>query len=142
MRFYSKYDRIEYVVIAKQHETVGTHRRTTRGLTAKFHNHYFDSEVAAKDLQWSEEDRKTVERHLLEHGDMGIHLYVATDKPKDAPIDTELQPLTRCIATVATADGSQLCGEPALDGKDLCEIHQKEFEAAMAGVEELKEEKV
>ena len=68
MRFMSKQPRLKIVIrpAVKQHQPgSGQVTLIDRGLRARFRDHFFDSEIAQKQLGWTDEERMLVEEQLL-----------------------------------------------------------------------------
>lgn len=53
--------------------TINGVTETMPGLRARFFGHVFDSEKSQRDLGWTDEQRKQVEKHLLVHQDFERH---------------------------------------------------------------------
>lgn len=139
MRFISVPRRAKYVVRPTTRTTnVLGMPETHRGLAARFLNHSFDSEAAQRQLGWTDEERVTVERHLLGHPDLdrhnGFHLDDVVEGKAGTRVDLPANAVsTRCIAFFRNEDGEvEQCPREAKQG-DFCNAHAvEETEEALA----------
>ena len=101
MKFRSRNRKITYTVRQAHKITENGEVRVTRGLRAEFNGmpgqgSTFDSETAARKLNWSDEERKKVENYLIAHADYGRRLFRLEDD--SAIVDELLHPKNTCKA--------------------------------------------
>lgn len=126
MKFWSASARYRVTVPGREdhYEFHGQHRQKVLGLHAQFENHEFDTEVAQKQLRWSDDEREAVEQALREHQTFGTK-YLRELVPDDfAGIEqAAIDAVPTCLFRV-TIDGEvEDCGRPALAGSDHCARH-------------------
>jgi len=133
MRFTSPYRRAVYVVRPAWKELVAGQVERHVGLRAEFNQGSFDSEKAQREQRWTDEQRREVEKYLLEHNDFGKRIF----PPKDEMVSQEElrhygnvgADTPRCIASYETPEGSEPCGRPVMADTDYCPEHSKVTEA-------------
>lgn len=141
--------KMTYVVEAKRpmfDPTSGT-RWFTDPLYAEFKQHKFDSEAAQRTYGWTDEQRKKVEEHLLNHQDWGrsdgrgIFLdQTATAKPTSEQELVEAAkargtvPERRCLFMQDVGEDTIQCDQkiPIDQPSDYCSTHEAILEAATA----------
>lgn len=140
MKFVSRISEINYVVRHSQieYDSLGVPKPPSPPIEAKFHKHFFDTEVAEKQLRWtalspSDEPhavRIAVENYLLNHGDTnGGGLYVEGLAPKNAlATPEELEQESGCIATISSPDGAiVICRATPVIREGFCLEHAALF---------------
>ena len=130
MRFTHFYRNASYVVTPTYHILQGLNKVPVRGIRADFRNHQFDSQQAQKNLGWSDEQRDTVEKYLLAHGDFdkerGLHLDVTETQPgsKAAKAAAEKTPAVSCAFVEEVDNETHVCGARVKKGSEYCRKHE------------------
>jgi len=113
------------------------------GLIAKFKGpqRLFDSEVAAVENNWSDEEREFVEKRLLGHKDFGRGIYMApgqilTEEQEQHVRNKSVlvKPKQRCTYISATGGEIRQCPEEALLGEQFCSIHDPDKQQVVKGM--------
>lgn len=138
MKFVSPAAGYRLIVLPDDFEvTRGGQRRPLRGLRVEFINGQFDTEEAARRLQWSAEDKEQVEQAMLANDDFGRKggYYLV-----DAQVEQVSQPIldeqvstnealraveTQCAVTFQTPEGAVPCGNRTYGNTDYCKSHQR-----------------
>lgn len=112
--------------------------QTTPPLRAKFKDHKFDSEIAQRELGWSEEQRKRVEEHLIHHPDFGRSDGRGLFYDNSATIsEAELVASgarRRCVFMQDVGEETLQCAEMVDEpGVDYCSLHLPIVIAASTG---------
>ena len=131
MKFYSHYSHARYTVEPTYYRLAGPHRETVHGIAAEFDDNRFDSEVAQKQLRWTDEQREQVESYLMAHADYGKTLRAIPDgelAEAQAP-----QEIAVCLFRVTIDGDVEACGRPSVSSDGYCAKH-----ANMTEVPELK----
>lgn len=135
MRFVAVADRAKYVVAGHPRRR-GVDPATgvvvpIPGLEARFFGHVFDSEKAQKDLGWTDDERKLVERYLLGHEDLDKHngFYLEDQAYGKVPGKDRAVPAgvssTRCTEFFQNEDGEyEQCPNESVEGTEFCAQHQ------------------
>ncbi len=138
MRFYSFIDNQKITVTPGYQQTMdGVRRVYQRGLRVRFVNHHFDSELAQRNLGWTDDERTQVERALLQHvlfgRSRGIYLDDKVDdipamqvRPRVKPSVPAVEGEARCIVFRDPGDGTvEQCGNRAEEGSNFCADHEQ-----------------
>jgi hypothetical protein len=134
LKFYADCHNATYVITPATRiiDPQTLHQMPVRGLRAKFFRHVFDSVDAARELGWTEEERKRVEEGLLGHKDFGRKVYLAGDMDQKIASSPSSVPTARCVVFLPEPDGgSTQCESPALVGSNFCRTHVETVEAAV-----------
>lgn len=131
MIFQSKFRNHQIVIRPTTFEYFpGIGKKLVRGLSAKFAGpqRLFDPEFAAKENQWTDEEREHVENWLFEHPKFMVDFFPAPGQqiPEERQETTKRKP--RAVSRRCTAIGyenGQLiqCDQEATAGRDFCHKH-------------------
>jgi len=127
MRFVARAERAKYVYKPMVKHVNGGVATMERGLTARFLGHVFDSERAQKALGWTDEDRRAVERFLLEHYDFnrpnGFYLEDAQHVGEVAM--PAAGAVLRCLEFFVNEAGeSEQCPNEVVGDGEYCSAHE------------------
>jgi hypothetical protein len=129
MRFIARADRAKYVVKpARKGMDLNTGETTSfPGLRARFFGHVFDSEISQRQLGWTDEERKRVEKHLLAHYDFDKPngYYLEDRQHATAPRAAIGNKMLRCLAFFPNDDGDlEQCPSESLADREYCAQHE------------------
>ena len=133
MRFMYKQPRLKVVI----RPAVKTHAPGSgqvvlldRGLRAKFREHVFDSEIAQRQLGWTDEDRILVEQRLLANPRFdtanGFYLEDIAEQKAAALKTKDKEKLKlRCLEFYRDEENQSVqCDNEPLEGSEYCAAHQ------------------
>jgi hypothetical protein len=129
MKFFSIWRHPVYIVRRTIKEQVAPGQiRTIPGLKAEFHEGgwpeggQLDTEDEQRRLNWSDDDRKAVEKHLLAHSDFGHGIFL----PPEPDTEPETVPDVRgCSFVEITDDGANRCGKRREKASEYCPRHHE-----------------
>ena len=134
MKFQSRYRNAKYLV--RPYSKVfypGLGAKPIPCLMAEFTgiDRIFDSEASQKANRWTDDERKWVERHLLEHKDFGHGLYLApgetvSEEYMEFMPPESLPPARRCVHFDVVDNKIDQCSAEAGVGRDYCSEHDPE----------------
>jgi hypothetical protein len=129
MRFLSIWRHPVYVVRPAAKTVIAPGQvNVDRGLRAEFREGgwpeggNFDTEAEQRRLNWTDEDREAVERHLLNHSDFGVGIFL--EEQVGAEPDTVPDAVGCAFATI-TDDGAERCGKRRAKGSQYCKKHEE-----------------
>lgn len=129
MRFRCEYQNITYTIRPAYTKVEAGVPVPVKGLRARFVNHLLDTEKAARDNFWTNEERDLVEQTLLRHpdfdrGKIRPDAETADDFARYAEMaDKAASATVHCIATFETPEGAEPCGRSVVGETDYCLEH-------------------
>jgi hypothetical protein len=145
MRFAAASPNASFTVLAEDHirDNYGRVISKIPGLRIQFAGGIFDSEAAAAERRWSEEQRLQAERHLLSHPDFGVMRtmdgggkgevqYGNVDRYRLYLAPGQLIPAEHadfvCSFRALTPEGVIPCPRPVKEGLPVCRQHERTLE--------------
>ena len=131
MRFYSIVSGISYEVTPDDYEYNGPNlrnRRVVRGISAKFHNHMYDSVEAQKANRWPDDVREMVEDYLLNHENFNTQWLQTVPETDGEAKAKEFSETKICVSRTVTDEGVVDCDKEALEGEFYCKAHMPALE--------------
>lgn len=135
MKFYSIVSGISYEIIAADYEYNGPNLRNRKlvpGITAKFHNHMYDTKEAQQVNHWDDKTRDLVEDYLLQHENFNTQWLQVVPESESERRANEFKDTGTCISRTVTDEGIIDCDELAVDGQFYCKRHLPVSEEANA----------
>lgn len=117
------------------HKDLGGFVEVIPPLIAKFKGsgRIFDSELAQRNFDWTDDERKFVEAKILNHKDFGGGIYLApgeelTEEQKALVRNQSVfeEPRKRCVSLSTEGFDVVQCPNEAEVGQDFCEEHRQE----------------
>lgn len=128
MRFLSIWRHPVYVVRPATKTVIAPGQvNVDRGLRAEFREGgwpeggNFDTEAEQRRLNWSDEDREAVERHLMAHSDFGVGIFLESQVGAESD---EAPDQVGCAQIEITEDGAERCGKRRVKGSHYCKKHE------------------
>ncbi len=133
MKFYSIVRNINYEVIATDWEYIGpNHRRKVPGISARFHDHMFDTKADGEKLGWDEKTRDMVEDYLLQHENFNTQWLQIVPESESERRAGEFEAQKICISRTVSDEGIIDCDQKAVEGQFYCKRHLPVSEEANA----------
>lgn len=138
MIFQSKYG--NYVAVYEPKDKIflpGRRVNKIRGLRAEFSGslHLFDSDAAQRSNRWSDEERETIEKYLVNMPGFGKEIYIKPGQTIPEYLQEELKkveeqygsptesPFTRCQKYTVESGQIIQCSNGATPGTEFCPAH-------------------
>lgn len=133
MKFYSIVRNINYEVIPTDWEYIGpNHKRKVPGISARFHDHMFDTKEQAQKQGWDDKTRDMVEDYLLQHENFNTQWLQIIPESEAERAANEFKQTQVCISRTVTDEGVVNCDQPVVEGQFYCKRHLPVSEEANA----------
>ncbi len=126
MRFYSIVGSINYEIVPTRYVYHGpdrVNREKVPGISARFHDHMYDTKAQRELNHWDDATRILVEDSLMNHENFNTQwLQVVPDMEVEKTAD-DIAEAGMCISRTVTDEGVVDCDQQAIEGQFYCKRH-------------------